>query len=134
MQRFLKILTVAAFLAAVYLVLGLVARSAAGQWLWWWIEVHTGTVNESGPYYGFWSGFGSDIGEYTLAIGVFANLFHVVALNNCHVGGPWPRGCWLPAWHDVEVNGHKYRVCHKHAGKPILQHSDELGLHHADLP
>jgi len=20
--------------------------------LWWWVEVHTGTVNESGPYYG----------------------------------------------------------------------------------
>ena len=21
-----------------------------------WLAVHTGTVNESGPYYGFWSG------------------------------------------------------------------------------
>jgi hypothetical protein len=25
-----------------------------------WPAVHTGTVNEPGPYYGFWSGFGSD--------------------------------------------------------------------------
>jgi hypothetical protein len=25
-----------------------------------WLAVHTGTVNEPGPYYGFWSGFGSD--------------------------------------------------------------------------
>ena len=33
---------------------------------WWWIEVHTGTVNESGPYYGFFSGFGSDLSELAL--------------------------------------------------------------------
>jgi hypothetical protein len=29
-----------------------------------WLAVHTGTVNEPGPYYGFWSGFGSDIAEF----------------------------------------------------------------------
>jgi hypothetical protein len=30
----------------------------------YWLQVHTGTINESGPYYGFWSGFGSDIEEF----------------------------------------------------------------------
>jgi len=29
-----------------------------------WLAVHTGTVNEPGPYYGFWSGFGSDLAEF----------------------------------------------------------------------
>src|SRR5664280_148148 len=35
-----------------------------------WAAVHTGTLNESGPYYGFWSGFGSDLGEATLITAV----------------------------------------------------------------
>ena len=44
------------------------ARAAFGHWL----QVHTGTVNEPGPYYGFWSGFGSDLGEFGIlgAVGV----------------------------------------------------------------
>ncbi len=48
-----------------------------------WFEVHSGTVNESGPYYGFWSGFGSDIGEATIVVGVAAAWRH----HNCHVKG-----------------------------------------------
>jgi hypothetical protein len=36
-----------------------------------WLAVHTGTINESGPYYGFWSGFGSDLTEFGV-IGVLA--------------------------------------------------------------
>jgi hypothetical protein len=48
-----------------------------------WFEVHTGTVNESGPYYGFWSGFGSDIGEATIVVGIAAAWRH----HNCHVKG-----------------------------------------------
>src|SRR5262245_55206107 len=31
-----------------------------------WLAVHTGTVNEPGPYYGFWSGFGSDLAEFSI--------------------------------------------------------------------
>ena len=46
--------------------------------LWYWIEVHTGTVNESGPYYGFWSGFGSDIAEVALIGG----LIHMARARN----------------------------------------------------
>jgi hypothetical protein len=29
-----------------------------------WLAVHTGTNNVSGAYYGFWSGFGSDLAEF----------------------------------------------------------------------
>jgi len=36
------------------------------MWLLHWLAVHTGTVDEAGPYYGFWSGFGSDLGEAAL--------------------------------------------------------------------
>ena len=50
---------------------------------WHWFEVHSGTVNESGPYYGFWSGFGSDLGEATLVAGGIALFRH----HNCHVRG-----------------------------------------------
>jgi hypothetical protein len=46
-----------------------------------WFQVHTGTVNETGPYYGFWSGFGSDLGEGTLVVGAVALWRH----HNCHI-------------------------------------------------
>jgi hypothetical protein len=32
-----------------------------------WLAVHTGTVNEPGPYYAFWSGFGSDLRNLPLS-------------------------------------------------------------------
>ena len=70
--------------------------------IWHWFEVHTGTVNESGPYYGFWSGFGSDIGEATLVVGVAAAWRH----HNCH-----SRGC---PWLGRPVEGTPYVACPKH--------------------
>lgn len=72
------------------------------QHLWWWIEIHTGTVNESGPYYGFWSGFGSDIGEVTLLTGMIVGLRHV----NCREQHCWRLGHVVP--------GSGVRACHKH--------------------
>lgn len=70
---------------------------------WHWIEVHTGTVNEPGPYYGFWSGFGSDIGE----LAIIGGLVHVARDHNCHV-----KGCWSIRSHPVE--GTTHRVCRRH--------------------
>ncbi len=70
---------------------------------WHWIEVHTGTVNEGGPYYGFWSGFGSDIGEIALIGGVWMGVRKI----NCHV-----KGC--PRIGHYEVKGTPYKVCRKH--------------------
>ena len=67
-----------------------------------WFEVHTGTINESGPYYGFWSGFGSDVGEVTLLAGIVA----IWRQHNCHT-----RHCWRLAKHEVE--GTPYKVCRK---------------------
>lgn len=71
--------------------------------LWRWIEVHTGTVNEGGPYYGFWSGFGSDIGE----VAIIGGLLSVFRKHNCHV-----KGCLRIGKHPVEGTG--FIVCAKH--------------------
>jgi hypothetical protein len=36
-----------------------------------WLAVHTGTIDESGPYDGFWSGFGSHLTEFGI-VGVIS--------------------------------------------------------------
>lgn len=66
-----------------------------------WLAVHTGTVNESGPYYGFWSGFGSDLGEAAL-FGAVVGMFRK---HNCH-----QRWCWRIGRHQAG----EYIVCRKH--------------------
>ena len=56
------------------IIAGLAVAAVAGLIIWLqhaglfghWLQVHTGTVNEPGPYYGFWSGFGSDIAEFSI--------------------------------------------------------------------
>lgn len=70
--------------------------------LWHWVEVHTGTVNESGPYYGFWSGFGSDIAELAIVGGIVQMVRH----HNCHVKGCLRLG--------RPVSGTPYVACPKH--------------------
>lgn len=72
-------------------------------WLIHWLAVHTGTINEPGPYYGFWSGFGSDIGEIAL-LGALVGIYRK---HNCHV-----KGCWRISRHRVE--GTPWTVCRKH--------------------
>lgn len=67
-----------------------------------WLAVHTGTVNESGPYYGFWSGFGSDIGEGSILVGMIAAYRH----HNCHVKGCLRLG--------RQVEGTPYIACPAH--------------------
>jgi hypothetical protein len=67
-----------------------------------WFEVHTGIVNTGGPYYGFWSGFGSDLGEATLLAGALTMWRH----HSCHV-----RGC---AHLGRTVEGTPYLACPKH--------------------
>lgn len=70
-----------------------------------WLAVHTGTVNETGPFYGFWSGFGSILERLVeLFVIGFILLFH----HNCHKKG-CPRMGRFPA---NEGGGWKY--CRKH--------------------
>jgi hypothetical protein len=53
-----------------------------------WLAVHTGTVDEPGPYYGFWSGFGSDIGE----VAIIGGMITMVRKHNCHESRCWRVG------------------------------------------
>lgn len=70
-----------------------------------WVAVHTGTVNEPGSYYGFWSGFGSILERVVelLVIG-----FILLRKHNCHERG-CPRMGRFPA---LEGGGWSY--CRKH--------------------
>jgi hypothetical protein len=89
--------------AVVVVALAVAIALAIGHDAYWhWFEVHTGTVNETGPYYGFWSGFGSDLGEATLVAGGVALWRH----HSCHV-----RGC---ARLGRPVDGTPYLACPKH--------------------
>lgn len=84
-----------------------------------WLAVHTGTVNESGPYYGFWSGFGSDIGEVTL----LAAVLGAYRKHNCEV-----KGCWHIARH-VTAAGHS--VCRRHHPDGAPSHETVVREHRA---
>lgn len=68
-----------------------------------WLAIHIGAENESGVYYGFWSGFGSDLGEVAIVTGIVSLYRH----HNCHV-----KGC--PRLAKYEVLGTPYKVCLKH--------------------
>lgn len=87
-----------------------------------WLAHWLGTDNLSGPIYGFWSGFGSDISE----LGILGALLSHARAFNCEV-----HGCWRPG-HRTTAAGH--RVCGKH-GKPLgkLTHHHLMRLHHEAL-
>lgn len=76
--------------------------------MFWHHLLHVlGVDNVSGPWYGFWSGFGSDLGEVTIITGLLA----VYKKHNCHVA--W---CWRVGRHPFtdEATGAEYLLCRKH--------------------
>jgi hypothetical protein len=92
-------------------------------WHWWlplqhWLALHTGTDNEAGPFYGFFSGFGSDLGEVTIVGGLLA----IYKKHNCHT-----RWCWRFGHHDFTdtATGVTYRLCRRchpaHPGKHLAR-------------
>jgi hypothetical protein len=68
-----------------------------------WLAHVLGLTNLSGPFYGFWSGFGSDLGEVTI-IGLGFGAFRHV---NCHA-----KRCWRIGRHPVE--GTPFKECSRH--------------------
>jgi hypothetical protein len=87
-----------------------------------WLAFMTGSENTSGapPNYNFWSGFGSDLGEVTILVGMYA----VYKKHNC--GVKW---CWRfsrHAWTDDK--GLTHMLCRRHhpdhSGRPIT--ADEI--------
>ena len=65
------------------------------HWIWW----HLGLSN-NGPWYAFWSGFGSDLAEFAIVGVVYRKV-------NCH-----DARCWRIGLHHVE--GTPYTTCRKH--------------------
>jgi len=94
---------------------GLVCATVAGVVLWvlharlvgHWLQLHTGTVNEAGPYYGFWSGFGSDIAEFGILGAIGTALYQLVKKVNCH-----EPGCWRVGTHSAA--GGQFMLCYRH--------------------
>lgn len=75
-----------------------------------WFEHGSGMTNLSGPEYGFWSGFGSDITELALIITLITGSVKVYQNTRCHVD-----------------------TCHKH-GKYPFQHYKLCKNHHPNVP
>ena len=71
--------------ARLFVVASLVFAIVAGGVAWvlnaplvnHWLAVHTGIVDMSGPYYAFWSGFGSDIAEFGLVGTAVAGVYQL---------------------------------------------------------
>ena len=73
-----------------------------------WFALHTGILNGGpDPYYNFWSGFGSDLGEATLISAVAIGVYTGVRKANCHA-----KGCWRIGHHALE--GTPYILCRHH--------------------
>jgi hypothetical protein len=91
-----------------------------------WFAFHTGILHGGpDPYYNFWSGFGSDLGEATLISAVGIGVYTGVRKVNCHT-----KGCWRIGHHVLE--GTPYILCRKHhPGVPThgATHEHILELH-----
>jgi len=72
-----------------------------------WLQLHTGTINEPGPYYGFWSGFGSDLEEFGILGAIGAGIYQLVKKYNCH-----EPGCWRIGQHPAA--GGQFLLCYRH--------------------
>lgn len=78
-----------------------------------WFLHFTGSDNVSGPWYGFWSGFGSDLGEYVIAVTLATGLVGWWRRHNCHI-----HRCWRLQWHPHPDHGHP--VCRRHHPHEIV--------------
>src|SRR5215470_17296390 len=73
----------------------------------YWLQMHTGIINEPGPYYGFWSGFGSDLEEFGILGAIGVGIYHLVKKYNCH-----EPGCWRVGNHPA-ADG-QFNLCYRH--------------------
>jgi hypothetical protein len=88
-------------------VVGLVIQLEHARLVGHWLQVHTGTVNEPGPYYGFWSGFGSDLAEFSILGAIGTAVYQLVKKYNCH-----EPGCWRIGNHPAA--GGQFMLCYRH--------------------
>jgi hypothetical protein len=86
---------------------GLVIQLEHARQVGHWLQLHTGIINEPGPYYGFWSGFGSDIEEFGILGAIGAAVYQLVKKYNCH-----EPGCWRIGNHPAA--GGQFMLCYRH--------------------
>lgn len=72
-----------------------------------WLQLHTGIINEPGPDYGFWSGFGSDLEEFGIIGAIGAAIYQLFKKYNCHEPGCWRVGQYPAA-------GGQFLLCYRH--------------------
>ncbi len=84
--------------------------------IWHWLLTVTGINNTSGTWYGFWSGFASDLTEFGVILVIYKRF-------KC-------KNCWRLAHHKVE--GTHYKTCHKHLTKS--DHDNLRMKHEYDYP
>jgi hypothetical protein len=110
-----------------------------------WGDIHTGTspvlcgqsVCANQPYYGFWSGFGSDLGEATLVAAVIGGTVGGYRKINCHSKGCWRIGHYeLHVKHNDSDQGTVYKVCrkcHPHIDGAKFRRHELHQMHHRHM-
>lgn len=83
-----------------------------------WLYHLFGLGNLSGPWYGFWSGVGSDISEAFPVIGL---AYVSVRRSNCEI-----HGCWRLGRHSTAAGHH---LCRRHHPDDRLTHADAVEAH-----
>jgi hypothetical protein len=68
-----------------------------------WLTHILGLDNLSGPWYGFWSGFGANFGE----LAIVGGLVTIVRRHNCEV-----HKCWRLGRHVTAAGHHVCRIHH----------------------
>jgi|SRR5579871_6299580 len=96
MNRVVKAALTVAALVLVVLVIAYWTDSAR------WFMKYTGADVESGPWYGFWSGFGGSIPDFL----ILGSIITVYRHHNCHVKGCLRLG--------KPVEGTPYLACPQH--------------------
>lgn len=86
--------------------------------IWHWLLHVLGVDDVSGRWYGFWSGFGSDLSEF----GLVAALAGLLRQHNCEV-----KGCWRLGRHATAAGHH---VCRRHHPDDHLTAEDVRRHHH----
>lgn len=83
-----------------------------------WLSHFFGIDAPGSPFYNFWSGAGSDIGE----IVIIGAIWQAYRKHNCGVKGCWRIGI-------RKVPGTEHVVCHTHHPLPKPSHQDVLNDH-----
>lgn len=95
--------------------------------MWHWFLYITGADDTSGTWYGWWSGAGSDIGEYAVAAALFTHTYTTYQRHKCHVGKCHRIGL-------RRVPGTDHIVCHRHHPNDQPTHDQILNDHTAANP